>query len=417
MINLCISNIFLFVNLKFFYSKLFELKKENKWISLTYAICIITSIVLNFYMSINVKFILITLLMLILSIILYKGAFIKKLIALFSFLLITSIVELLCANLFYLFTNNDASSDINSSYFLLGTIISYITLFMLILVFNKLLSIHLNRQIPIYSWIILILPITTTTLIANLNNYAKLIKHNIIFSMILLGLILSNFITIYIFFKVIDYLEYKRKNTIMKMNEQYLKSRYILLEQQYNQNFILLHDILKKSIHLNNLLEKKKYKTLKSELVELTNKTFQEFNTLFTNSDIINNIINNKLSELKKYSIEIRSTITYNNFSFLKRYDQMLFFSNLLDFTIHACKFSKDEQKIIILKTYSIKDSIGIQFLYNKSSVYNDETYNELLQYLIFLEKEYDFIYSIDNTSLKYSDSILFLFNSDHISK
>lgn len=412
MLNLLVSNSLLFGNLFFCFSKLFQ-KRQNKYISLIlYIVFIGTSTLLHIYLDISFKTIVIMFMTTLFISICFHGAKFKKLFTLFTFFVIYIIAELFSANILLLITGIDATIEASSNYFMLGIIISNLLIVLFTYLATKLFKLYLEKKLPTYSWIILILPITTIALVLNLENYVALMRQNFVFIIILFGFIVSNIITIFIFFKVISYFEYKITNSKIKLEDIYLKSKYNLLEQQYNQSFSFLHDILKKSITLQNLLNSKNYEELDNELNMLTNKTFKSFNMLYTNSDVINNIMNSKLSILSENDIEIRFTIEYNNFSFLSLQDQFLFFSSLLDFLISASIKSTNDERIAIFRITFVNNIVKVQLLYKKYDIDCLDEYDILVKFLDTLKSKHEILYSLEKNISDDYDSFVIIFNS-----
>ncbi|WRK52411.1 hypothetical protein SD457_18790 [Coprobacillaceae bacterium CR2/5/TPMF4] len=140
----------------------------------------------------------------------------------------------------------------------------------------------------------------------------------------------------------------KSKLDLSKENEKVVTEKYKLLNKQYETSFYFLHDLLKTCQRLNLLLDKDDYQGLKDEINTLTTTTFREFNSIYSDSMLLNTLINNRLETLRQYDITVLPTIEYNNFSFLTVADQFILFDCLLDLAIDEVKTVTNRRYIFI---------------------------------------------------------------------
>lgn len=159
----------------------------------------------------------------------------------------------------------------------------------------------------------------------------------------------------------------KSKLDLSKENEKVVTEKYKLLNKQYETSFYFLHDLLKTCQRLNLLLDKDDYQGLKDEINTLTTTTFREFNSIYSDSMLLNTLINNRLETLRQYDITVLPTIEYNNFSFLTVADQFILFDCLLDLAIDEVK-TVTNRRYIFIKSIKKAKQIIIQFKFNCSN-------------------------------------------------
>lgn len=159
----------------------------------------------------------------------------------------------------------------------------------------------------------------------------------------------------------------KSKLDLSKENEKVVTEKYKLLNKQYETSFYFLHDLLKTCQRLNLLLDKDDYQGLKDEINTLTTTTFREFNSIYSDSMLLNTLINNRLETLRQYDITVLPTIEYNNFSFLTVADQFILFDCLLDLAIDEVK-TVTNRRYIFIKSIKKAKQIIIQFKFNYSN-------------------------------------------------
>jgi hypothetical protein len=187
-------------------------------------------------------------------------------------------------------------------------------------------------------------------------------KESQLFLVFILLLFVTNIMLIVVFFFVIH-------NTTLKKEAQYkeeiLKLKYQLLEQHYSNNFNFLHKLIHNCNEINNLMDNKKYDEADKMIKELTNISIKEYNSIYTNYAVLNNVINQYKNELTLYNIEIKSVILYNEFHRLSLQNQIDLFTTLLDLAINNCKTVMDDNRIIIIKTTSNSYQIIIQVIFS----------------------------------------------------
>lgn len=293
----------------------------------------------------------------------FKDSFIKKLLIFFHYHLIISFSEFITMFIMIQLDKLSSSTPIQSMQYTYALIISNIITITLSLVYIRLYKLYAQLTISKKYWLILLLPSSTLLLIFGIQDYYLFVNNATLF-ICFIGFILSNIITMGLYIKSLQSITLQNELTLSQ-------SKNTLLNQHYETNSILLHTILHKCNVVNQYFKDNNIKDAEKVFQELTSITFQEFNNIYTNSTILNSVINSKLDLLNKHRIQIHSSILYNNFNFMKISEQIDFFSLLLDIAIHETIHSNHHT--ILLKSTIISNRLifNIQFVDNHSNIKN----------------------------------------------
>lgn len=374
-ISLIIGFIFVIGNLVFLSNKILSLRYNKRQLLFISALTTFNLYIINISGLSIIKTLLILSIYLIFIMFVYYGSLIKKMLIFSFFCLFTFISELLTANIVNLIFGMNNKTSQGSLEFLVAVLLSNIFLYILCHFFIYLYNFLNIKELPKSTWIILILPITTILLIFNIQEYFYLFRNNKIFIIIFIGLIVSNFITTYFFYKAISSIYIKNELNILKINEEYLENKYKLLQVHYSHNFKFTHDILKKSISIRKIFDEKNYEMLDKELDILVNDSFKQFNTIYSNYIIVNTLLNENIDILNKNNIIFSTTIEFNNFTFLSNLDEYQLFDKLIKLSITSAIYnSAMDQKNIILKTKQLHQQVIVEIIYpscNLSIVYD----------------------------------------------
>lgn len=254
---------------------------------------------------------------------------------------------------------------------------SSILTFIFINLFLKIKHIYNLSLLPKFSWLILLIPIITIIIFLNIENYNLLINNLVLF-VIVYGLCFLNMIIGFVFLSIVSFINTQRETNILKQQEKLINDRYKLLEQHYENNFNFLHNILHMCTKINNLIENKKFDNLKLNLNNLAEETVKKFNLIYTNSVILNTLINNSLDEIIEKNISISVDIGENDLKLINFKEQFEILEYLFNISLNSCKIIKNTNKNIIFKSKKIKNHLIIQvaFPYNKNLT-NDDLYDK----------------------------------------
>lgn len=368
--GLVLSSILQLVNLSIFSCNVLDVKYKKVYvISVSFILSVIISSILSFISISLFSTLIITLVHILFVFFLFKGSLINKLFVIIPFIipffLAVSISELVSANFMsFLFTLQQQL--VNVATYIIAIIISNIFTFIQVIIYIKVMKIDSKINVPKYAWFVFILPISTLLLLLNSTDYFGLFKGNFMIGIIIVGLFISNFTTIVIFFKVINAINLENKIKSVEM-------QFALVNSQYNTNFNFLHDTIRRLMKFNNLLSKKEYLELESNISSLNIDLLQKLNIISSNSLLLSSMINYRLSEINKYCINIKTVIEFNDYTFLNIDEQNVLFTQLLDMAIDSTIKAKNPNKNIIIKSKKIDNQIILQVIFT-TTIYDEKT-------------------------------------------
>ena len=235
---------------------------------------------------------------------------------------------------------------------------------------------------PKYTWLALILPIISIIFLLDSDDYFDLLNISPHVLLTTAGLAVSNIILFIIFISAINSTNMKHKLQIAEQKEELINSKLDLLSQHYDYNFKFLHNLLHTCSQLNSLFNDSNYIEATNVLNKLSDTAFKEFNAIYSNSYILNYVINNNLTKIIDYNIDIKTVIKYSDFKNLDYYTQLNLFEYLINLSIDSCLQVATSDKIIIIKSVKTANKIILKLFYSASSIdkYNiEKNINEIL--------------------------------------
>lgn len=320
--------------------------------------CLMTLI--NYYGASSFKACFIFLIMLFHLLGIYKAPISKLLFVLLPFYIIIAVSEILTAKIFNILLELDEHTKPNTIEYFFALCVSNTMAFIITIFYIKFSKIFKDSNLPKYTWLIFILPVTTIIYMVSIENYYEIYQNNVILVFILVGLFISNLVVIYIFFRVTEMISLKKEMELIQVKEQMTKQKLDLLDQYYKNNFDFLHDFLNQCNSLRKLINECKIEDLKNEMNKLIDFTYREFNTLYSNSAVLNTVLESKKETIINNNIYIKTTMEYTDFSFMTLYDQTKLYSNLLDLGIFYTKMNNNDQRTIIIKSFNQDNQIII---------------------------------------------------------
>ena len=136
----------------------------------------------------------------------------------------------------------------------------------------------------------------------------------------------------------------------LKKQKELFNSKYELLQQHYDYNFKFLHDLLHTCNQLNIQFDNQNYENAKEILSQLTQTTYKEFNAIYSQSLVLNYVINSHLNTFIENNIDIKTTVE-TPLNHLDLQIQFQLFEYLLNFSIESCLKSDQKNKMIIIKS------------------------------------------------------------------
>lgn len=402
--NMFLSNSLLLLNLTYF---AFSLLKPNFKNKIFHFFIVIIGIILlskiNYTSNSIVGTLIMTLFYSLYIAVFFYGSLYKKVLVLILFILTISFSELFVANFMnYLF--DLVPNLIDTFIYTLALIVSNTVSFIILLIITTFIKIDIAEKYSKFMWFNLILPVTTVLCLYNFTNYFSTFRNNILLLLIVLGLIISNIISFIAISR-----EFKRLELDNDIRQT--KMKYDLLNNQYNTNFYFLHDTIRTLTKLNNHMNENNFKDFQKCVVELNRNLTKSFNTINSNSELLNSLLNYRISDINKYNINIKTIIEHNDFHFITLEDRQSLFSELLSLSINTCINSKMSKPLIIIKTKKVNKQIIIQCTFSYS-----ETDNLDLARLYSIIMEHDGHISekvIKNKNLIYYDLIIVFLSSD----
>lgn len=369
MYNLIISNTISFSILTYIGLGLLKKRNIHKHYFVFFYIIFSLFTTLCTYISISsVSTLILTISYLLYLITLFHGSLKRFALIFLYFISASAVAEITAANLVNLmFTLGP--EDINTARYTVAIIISGVLSFTMSKLFVDIFKSYDLKILPKYTYLILILPITTMALILDVQMYFDIIKYNVIFIFVLLGLLISNYITISVFLKFANATKAEKELLKVKKENELSNAKYELLNNQFNTNYYFLHDTVRSLMKLIN--SNLNNSDIKKELYDLINKLVKGLNIINTNSTIVSPILNYKLSEILENKIDLKTVIEHNDFTFIDTYTQRELFSILLNMAIEQCKNLKSENRLVILKTKKIGQQVIIQLLFTHSEFSN----------------------------------------------
>ena len=304
------------------------------------------------------------------TVILYKEKPLKKVVTLIVYFMIITICEVLASNIMNLLFGL-LPSDLNTLMYSLALLLSGTLTFAVLSLAVKLMNLNMKSHLPSYTWLILILPFSTFMLIISISDYFETFRNNLMIAPVLIGLLIANFVTLYIFFKTIRSLELENEIKSMQV-------KYETINMLYQNNFNFLHDTTRKLMRLSSYLSNKNYDELSKQINELSDTMLVQYNTINSNSVIISSILNYRLNDIVSNNIRIKTDILYNDFSFLSAKAQNELFSALVNNAVDSCIHAKSESPAVIIKSNVLDHNVVIQCFYSYTEKYEIENNNNI---------------------------------------
>ena len=273
-------------------------------------------------------------------------------ISLESLMIITELIIIYCATLFFKIDLKDYSN--NTLIFILETIGTKTLYFTLAYTATK-ISFKEKKNIfkKDYSYLLFFLPLTSVILIMSLVYVSINLDldqtANILFMVISFLSLIINIIVFLVHEKIISTLTKNTELQLEKQKEEINEEYYAELEKQYNSSNILIHDIKKCLSNIKELASEKDYNKI-NEYINSIYKGYEiNFLKQYSNNKLINVIVSRyaQLCNDKKISIEV--DIRNIDFSFINDCDLTALLDNLLENAYEAATRSKKKEIELII--------------------------------------------------------------------
>lgn len=249
----------------------------------------------------------------------------------------------------YIFHMDYNDIKANHIYNLIGIISSNTFLYIVMSMFSKFLKTLSNTKYPKKTILLLCLPITSVLFVISMDNFDNILSGDYFtIFLILIGLLVSNILSFYIFFDIIEIVE---ENSNMKLKESYEKIdelNYQLLENKYDATRTFVHDIKKHLNIMSQFIKSNDYNALSSYITELNHDVEKTDYTVQTSQKILNIVMSQYVNILEKEHIRIKLDIDEIDLSCLSILEQNIIFSNMLENAIESCIKCTDCRNIIL---------------------------------------------------------------------
>lgn len=336
---------------------------------------------------------------------LFQSRIITSIILVTFFVIQNSCVEILVANLLQIVFRSEFVAG-NNILFLLGIILSNLCSFLTCYLFAKFYKINHTHNLPKYAYSIFILPITTILLLININSYTTIFQENSGVLIILIGLALSNFITFYIFNKIVVYIH---KDEKQKQEKQLVDNKLQITQQLVNIQNKTLHDIRGQSNAMLYLLENKKYDDLQNYLHNTFLRTINLYNGANSNCIELNEALQRYLDKLNERYFELQITLKNTSFPIESKSLSFLF-SEVIHMIIKYASEDYQRKTLAVKSNILGKNQLGLSFSFPYLS--KDFIADRSSSIIAFCKKN-NIMMNIENNNKSNTVIIFFLFIMD----
>lgn len=375
MSNIIIIDLFFIVTLPVFsiglytmYSKICEVKYDNKLLMILIYLLYPLSIIVNkYFIDYQGKFILWNLIFALLSMILYFGS-IRKRIIIVSY---TLFLYYCCESIIPMIEHNDGV--------IFSLLISKLLFLILVLISVRLLEkINYDNKSKTYLFVLYGIAITSVIFIIDTWKHSGVNKPYIVPS-ISIGLLILNTLMIIIFDKVISlkFVEVKNRQ-LEEQNEYYLK-QYETLKQDTAETKSIKHD-------LNNILIGFKLNIQSNnndEVIKVIDKLVGKTNNLNgvcnTGNTCLDYIINHKHAFIKDNNIKFSVKCSIPSNLLLNTELMCIILGNSIDNAIEACLENHDENNYIDINFNYLNQSLFFNITNSHSNVIKTNMNKELV--------------------------------------
>ena len=140
-----------------------------------------------------------------------------------------------------------------------------------------------------------------------------------------------------------------RENEVLRIEKEYIKEYRKGMDEEYQLIRKLRHDINGILGTTADLIENRKYETAEQTIQSAMQMFDKKIIVIHTNNDIVNAIVNSKMSIAKSYGIEVQ-VMAPEEITGIDDFDLCRLLSNLLDNAINYCRNDFQEHRYIALK-------------------------------------------------------------------
>lgn len=216
---------------------------------------------------------------------------------------------------------------------------------------------------------------------------------------IILLFILFTFICIFTINNIageIKVIETKNELEELKLKKNLLEEKYKFLQLNYEKNFAFFHELLHFFAKISELVNSKKYDMIMKDIEYMSNKTYQLFSEIYSNSPVLSTLIIENEKIIKENKISILPTIREEKITSLNLVDETNFISLLFKFALAACVATENENKVIIIKSHTIGKHkiLTMSFSSKKDLLKDSKNKSKIEEFKEFYTKDIDISYN-----------------------
>ncbi|MDO5397934.1 MAG: GHKL domain-containing protein [bacterium] len=197
----------------------------------------------------------------------------------------------------------------------------------------------------------LVLPASTVFLLSGLGKISSEINASnaavILWAAIFV--IISNFIIYMIYNKVLDDVEKINRLKELAYKENFDYTSYKLMKEKYDELKIMIHDFEKYCNHIEGMLGEDQEEAL-SLIHKFKDKNKEFLLAEYTNNKALNILLTQQQQKFSKENIDFQMYIQDIDLSFIKEFDVVAIFANLLDNAMESCMHSENKKIFLSIK-------------------------------------------------------------------
>ena len=199
-----------------------------------------------------------------------------------------------------------------------------------VLLYGVYIGWYRKKYLPKYTWMLVVLPVSSVLLMLNLKEYFMLFKEDVFVVMSIFGVLVSNVVIFYLYFKVLDMY-------VLEKELRQLEMQYDAMSNLYGSSASFLHEVTHRLFKMKNM----ETKVLKYEVDGLCSFLLQQFRSTQTNCLALQKAINRYMQQIIESGIQIKIMMDYIAFEHLD-----VLFMELIELGIAACKECVKERYI-----------------------------------------------------------------------
>lgn len=211
-------------------------------------------------------------------------------------------------------------------------------------------SLNLKEGMLIFS--VLLISIIISTFLNLISLQIRSIDERYFIVLSFLGIVIINILVFYIVVDLSKMNTAIRENEVLKLKQEYSQQYITSANSQYEVIKKLRHDFKNNMAVVNELIQQKNNEKALEYTKEYLDELSETEPLIKTNNDIVNAIINSKLSAAKTYGINV-ICMCVTDFSDINDVDLCSLLSNILDNAITACKNCQIDSKRIFINIIS----------------------------------------------------------------